>query len=84
MYKTVALYFTPLTLLMMVKKKKQQAKGVSSANVNERKDKKDRQDKNKSKDNKIIVVERPRVCQLDFKGSFRSYLKVPKTFDLIF
>ena len=71
----------------MVKKKKQQAKGVSSANVNERKDKKDRQDKkdkNKSKDNKIIVVERPRVCQLDFKGSFRSYLKVPKAFDLIF
>ena len=56
----------------MAKKKKQQ-KEVNSANLNERKEKKDSRDKKekvKAKDDKKIVVERPRVSQLDFKECF--------------
>lgn len=60
------------------KKKQQQSKAGNNANVNERKEKKDRQDKkdrNKAKEDKKIVVERPRVFQLDFKECFNVRLK---------
>ena len=56
----------------MAKKKKQQ-KEVNGVNVNERKEKKDSRDKKekiKAKEDKKIVLERPRVSQLDFKECF--------------
>ena len=61
--------------MMAKKKKQQQPKVANSANINERKEKKERQDKkdkNKAKEVKNIVVEKPRIFQLDFKESFFS------------
>ena len=58
--------------MVMAKKKKQQ-KEVNGVNVNERKEKKDSRDKKekiKAKEDKKIVLERPRVSQLDFKECF--------------
>lgn len=63
---------------MAKKKKQQQPKVANSANINERKEKKDRQDKNKAKEVKNIVVERPKIFQLDFKESSLSQIW-PKT-----
>ena len=59
--------------MMAKKKKQQQPKVANSANINERKEKKERQDKkdkNKAKEVKNIVVEKPRIFQLDFKECF--------------
>jgi len=52
---------------MAKKKKQQKQKEVNSANLNERTEKKE---KIKAKDDKKIVVERPRVFQLDFKECY--------------
>ena len=60
---------------MAKKKKQQKQKEVNSANLNERTEKKE---KIKAKDDKKIVVERPRVFQLDFKECFCfKYMEMP-------
>ena len=61
---------------MAKKKKQQKQKEVNSANLNERTEKKE---KIKAKDDKKIVVERPRVFQLDFKECvWFKYMEMPK------